>query len=179
MDFFDRFPEGTYRIEAKSLDGPKQKGTPEVTHLMPAPAGGITLNAVLDSPIQQERCDEDDPMFAPTLVPISADGTVTIDWVPVTMSHPDPNTGGAGVQPPEPVDIVTYQLVVEVETASEQEVEISVILPPSETSVEVQAAYIALDDDGQIKYEILAREESFNQTAVESCFCIIGADCSL
>lgn len=45
-------------------------------------------------------------------------------------------------------------------------------LPPDTTSLPVQAEFIALDDDGQIKYEILAREESFNQTAVESCFIV-------
>ena len=57
--------------------------------------------------------------------------------------------------------------------APPEEVESSVILPPDTTSLPVQAEFIALDDDGQIKFEILARKESFNQTAVESCFIVM------
>ena len=109
-----------------------------------------------------EECDDDDA------TEVSA--PVTIAWEPVTMSHPDPDGGGAGVQPPESVEINNYQVVVEVETESEQEVELSVILPPDITSLPVPEVFTVLDFDGQIKFEILAREDSFNQTAVESCF---------
>jgi len=43
----------------------------------------------------------------------------------------------------------------------------SIILPPGETSVAIPAEFLAQGD--AFKYEILAREESYNQTAVESC----------
>jgi hypothetical protein len=44
----------------------------------------------------------------------------------------------------------------------------SVVLPPDEMSVTIPEEFLALGDT--FKYEVLAREESFNQTAVESCF---------
>ena len=44
----------------------------------------------------------------------------------------------------------------------------SVILPPDAREFTVPAQFIALGE--KFKYEVLAREESFNQTAVESCF---------
>jgi hypothetical protein len=37
----------------------------------------------------------------------------------------------------------------------------------------VPEEFTDLDDDRQIKFEILAREDSFNQTAVESCFVLV------
>jgi hypothetical protein len=43
-----------------------------------------------------------------------------------------------------------------------------VILPPGETSMTIPEEFLALADE--FKYEVLVREESFNQTAVESCF---------
>jgi hypothetical protein len=44
----------------------------------------------------------------------------------------------------------------------------SVILPPGVTSMKIPDEFIALGDG--FKYEVLVREESFNQTATESCF---------
>ncbi len=166
VDFFARFPAGVYEIEGETLEGEELESETELTHLMPAPAGGIAFNGGM--PIVLESVDCDDPVTIPK---VSA--PVTIAWEPVTMSHPDPEGGGAGVQPPESVEINNYQVVVEVETASEEEVELSVILPPDTTSLSVPKEFTDLDEDGQIKFEILAREESFNQTAVESCFVLV------
>jgi hypothetical protein len=94
---------------------------------------------------------------------------VSISWVAVTKSHPDLGS------PKGSPDIVihNYQIVVEVETDLEEELELSVILPPGTTSLSVPEAFTDLDEDGQIKFEILAREDSFNQTAVESCFVLV------
>ena len=64
------------------------------------------------------------------------------------------------------------ELVVETEIelggGEEFETVFSVVLPPDVTSMTVPAEFIAQSDE--FKYEILAREESFNQTAIESCF---------
>ncbi len=163
-DFFLRFPAGFYKIEGRTLDGEDLESETELTHLMPAPAGGIVVSG---TPIDLEEVDCDDGPIPVVTAP------VIITWEPVTMSHPDPMTGGAGVQPPESVEINNYQVVVEVETADEDELELSVILPPGTTSLAVPEAFTDLDEDGQIKFEILAREESFNQTAVESCFVLV------
>jgi len=160
-EFFERFPAGTYEIEGKTLDGRELESETEVTHLMPAPPGGITLNGDLVI-LDLIDCDEIDT------IPMVVAGPVMIGWGPVTRSHP----GEGFLRPIMDVDIHNYQVVVEVETSTEQEVASSVDLPPDQTSTTIPAAFIALDYDGQIKYEVLAREESFNQTAVESCFLV-------
>jgi hypothetical protein len=76
------------------------------------------------------------------------------------------------VQPPIPVTIRNYEVVVEVEDlevlGAEFTAIFSVILPPEQTSMTVPAEVLALSDT--FKYEVLAREVSHNQTAVESCF---------
>jgi hypothetical protein len=158
-DFFLRFPEGTYEIEGETLDGEELESETELTHVMPAPAGGITLNGV---PINLEDVDCDDEDTVPSVV----GSTVTISWGEVTMSHPD-----LGVDPQVPVTIHNYEVVVERELEVEGEEftsVFSVILPPDQRSMTIPAEFIGSGDE--FKYEVLAREESFNQTAVESCF---------
>jgi hypothetical protein len=168
--FFKRFPEGTYEIEGMTLDGEEMESEVELTHVMPAPVDGITLNG---GSVNLGAVDCDDEVTVP-----SVDGdTVTISWDAVTMSHPDPDGGGAGVQPPIPVTIRNYEVVVEVElevNGEEFASVLSVILPPDlptdeeKFSFTVPEEFISLGEE--FKYEILAREVSFNQTAVESCF---------
>ncbi len=157
VDFFARFPPGFYEIEGTTLEGEKLESETEVTHLMPAPPGGIEVSG---TPIDPESVDCDEgPIPAVT-------GPVFISWAEVTESHPDLGSPKASMD----IVIHNYQVVVEVETDSDQEVELSVILPPGITSLPVPEVFTDLDEDRQIKFEILAREESFNQTAVESCF---------
>ncbi len=156
-EFFERFPAGFYEIEGETLEGEELESGTEVTHLMPAPAGGIVVSGTAIDPESVDCDDGTIPMVT---------GPVSISWVAVTKSHPDLGS------PKDSTDIVihNYQIVVEVETDLEQELELSVILPPGITSLPVPEAFTDLDDDRQIKFEILAREDSFNQTAVESCF---------
>jgi hypothetical protein len=116
------------------------------------------------------QCDEDEPGYDATEV----SAPVTIAWPPVTMSHPDPEGGGAGVQPPIPVTIINYEVVIEVEFEVDGEEftsVFSVILPPDARSMTVPEEFLELGDE--FKYEVLAREESHNQTAVESCFVLV------
>jgi len=157
--FFRRFPEGIYEIEGETLEGAELESKAELTHVMPAPP----VPTVNGEPMAVQ-CDEEEPGFdAPE---VSA--PVTIAWDPVTMSHPD-----LGVDPPVPVTIHNYEVVVEVELevgGEEFNSVFSVILPPGVTSFTVPEEFISLGDE--FKYEVLAREESFNQTAVESCFII-------
>ncbi|MFQ6024273.1 MAG: hypothetical protein ACE5NW_16275 [Acidiferrobacterales bacterium] len=165
-DFFARFPEGEYEIEGRTLDGVELESIAELTHTMPAPAGGITLNGVSDAPIMKERCDDESDLFGPTAVTL-VDDTVTIAWAEVMTSHPDLGSPRSG-------DIVihNYEVVVEVDVELDGGEEFTsvlhVVLPPGELSVTVPPEFIAQGEE--FKYEILAREESFNQTAVESCF---------
>jgi hypothetical protein len=164
-EFFDRFPEGWYEIEGKTLEGDEMESEVWLSHVMPAPANGIRLNG---EAVDLETVDcEDDEDTVPT---VDA-GTVVIAWDPVTMSHPDPNGGGAAVPSPVDVTIHNYEVVVEVELEVDGEEfssVFSIILPPDETQITIPAEFIAQGDE--FKYEILAREQNYNQTAVESCF---------
>ena len=163
--FFRRFPEGTYEIEGITLEGEELENEVELTHLIPAPPDGITLyegGPVID--LEDVDCDEGP-------IPVVT-GDVIISWDPVTHSHL--YLGRTN----EPVEIVNYEVVVEVEWDLDGEEFVSVfsiILPPGQRSVTIPQELIDLgleEADGEFKYEILAREESYNQTAVESCFVI-------
>ena len=155
--FFQRFPEGIYDIEGLSQDGEELENETELTHTMPAPP----VASVNESPMALQ-CDDEEPGYDAT----PATEPVVITWEPVVMSHPS-----LGTSPPVPVSIRNYEVVVEASTevdGEEFEAIFSAILPSDQTSMEVPTEFLALTDT--FKYEVLAREESFNQTAVESCF---------
>lgn len=144
-DFFARFPEGSYEISAKTIEGGELESKTEITHLLPAPPQ-INVN----SSVAADGCDAELPtVMAP----------VTISWDPVTESHPELGRTF------EPINVVNYEVVVEID---ETPFRTSTILPPDVTSFQVPSEILALGEE--IKFEVLAREESFNQTAVESCF---------
>ena len=162
--FFRRFRQGTYEIEGKTLEGQELESEVPLTHVMPAPPEP-TVNGL---PMAQE-CDEEEPGFDITMT----NSPVTLAWPSVMTSHPDPDGGGAAVQPPVPVQIHNYEVVVEVElevNGEEFPSVMHVVLPPGETELTIPAEFLAQGEE--FKYEILAREESFNQTAVESCFLV-------
>lgn len=145
--FFRRFPEGEYEIEGITLEGEELESIAELTHLLPAPPDNVKVN---DSPAAV-NCDAD------SLPMVSA--PVTISWDPVTQSHPDLGRTG------EPIEVDRYQVVVEQE---ESGLVLSVELPDDATSFTVPEELAEPSDT--LKFEILVREDSGNQTAVESCF---------
>ncbi len=147
--FFRRFPEGVYEISGKTLEGTELESTAELSHVMPAPAGNITISGIPAA----ENCD---------VVPLpSVSGPVVIDWDPVTGSHPSVGTPGV------PVAVEKYQLIVEREEPTL--LVLNVELPPNVTRFRVPPGFIQLG--AEFKFEIIVRaEESGNQTAVESCF---------
>lgn len=158
--FFDRFPEGTYEVEGVSLEGDELESETEITHAMPAPPVP-TVNDVAAA----AQCDDEEPDYdAPV---IEADEYV-IAWSPVTKTHP---SLGHPQDAPGLV-IVNYQVVVEAELETpggDEFVSIfSVVLPPDVTEMTIPEEFMELTDT--FKYEVLAREESWNQTAMESCF---------
>jgi hypothetical protein len=148
--FFRRFSEGEYEIEGETLEGDELAGTAVVTHLLPAPPDNVMVSGIPAA----EDCDED-----PVPV-VDGDEPVIISWDPVTLSHPELG------RTDEPIEVVKYQVVVEREEPTP--LVFSVDLPPSETEIEIPAGFLALGDE--FKFEILVREASDNQTAVESCF---------
>jgi hypothetical protein len=93
-------------------------------------------------------------------------GPVTIDWAPVTKSHP---TIG---KPNVDVSVQQYQFVGEIEREGRvpEEISFSVDLPRSVTQFTLPTEFTRLSPDGEVKYEIIVKLENGNQTAVESCF---------
>ena len=145
-----RFKEGNWVIRGTTIEGEELRSVDRLSHVLPAPPGGITLSGVP----AVENCD---------VVPLpSVSEPVIIRWAPVTGSHP--SIGKAG-----PIEIVSYEFVVELEHPVFGELAFNVTLPPDVTEFEVPAEMIELSD-GELKFEIIAREEHGNQTAVESCF---------
>jgi hypothetical protein len=142
-DFFLRFPEGRYTIEGRAQDGGTIESTVVLSHVMANRPENVRLNGVPAA----ESCDDPLPVV---LAP------VTIDWDPVTQSHPEIGKKGS-------IKIVRYQLFVEREG-----VNLSLDLPPTVTAFQIPAGITALGKS--FKFEIIARTATGNNTAIESCF---------
>lgn len=142
-DFFARFPEGEYDIEASAQEGGHFKSKVFLSHVMAAPP-----DATVSGLPTAENCDAAD---LPVVV-----GPVLIDWEPVDTSHPDIGKAGS-------VTISRYQFFVE-----QGAIKLSVDLPPTVTEFEVPTSITDLG--GVFKFEIIARTSTGNNTAVENCF---------
>jgi hypothetical protein len=146
-DFFRRFPEGEYEVDGKTLEGEELEGTTEVTHLLPAPPV-IFVNGVK----LPDDCDEDPgPEVSEPLI---------VTWDPITMSHPEIGRTS------EEIEVTGYQVVVEQE---ERPFKATFDVPPDVMELVLP---VGLLEPGEVKIEVLAREESHNQTATESCFVV-------
>lgn len=141
--FFRRFPEGRYEIEGRAQEGGRMEATAVLSHVMANRPQGVRVNGVPAA----ESCG--DPL--PTVL-----APVTIDWEPVTESHPEIGKRG-------PVKISRYQFFVE-----RAGVKLSLDLPPTVTEFEIPAGITDLGKD--FKFEIIARTATGNNTAIESCF---------
>ena len=146
--FFQRFPEGEYEIVAQTASGQFIEAEVQLSQLMAAPVGNITVAGVPAA----ARCT------APNLPVVSAAAPIVIDWDPVTFSHPSIGKRG-------PVQIAEYQFFIQREG-----VKLALELPPDVTSFEVPASIIAMGND--FKFEIIARTVSGNNTTIESCFLV-------
>lgn len=163
--FFRRFREGTYDVEGITLEGEERESEVEVTHRMPAPAAP-TVNGIP----MAEQCDDEEPGYdAPTVA-----GPVVIAWPEVVSTHPE--LGHPQGSPD--ITIHNYEVVVEAELQGPDGEEFvtvfSAVVPPDVMSMTIPAEFVAQTDT--FKYEVLVREESWNQTAVESCFEVDNGD---
>jgi hypothetical protein len=146
--FFDRFPEGEYEVEGRTIEGDEMESTSIVTHLVPAAAENLSVNGV---PLPED-CDEGPvPEFSEPFL---------VRWDAVTHSHAELG------RTDEPIEVVKYELVLEREEPTP--LKISIDLPPDVTSLELPSGLANPGDE--MKIEVLVRETSGNQTAVESCF---------
>ena len=142
-EFFERFPEGSYEIKGRTLEGDTLVSEVEITHVMPAP------------PIFTE------PPFAPCDAPVVVAPPVTIDWEPVATSHPGLGTPGAVV-------VDRYEVAIE---RADLGLELFMQLTPDITSFPVPALFT--DAPGVVKYEVLVKATAGNRTAEEGCFEIL------
>jgi len=160
--FFNRFPEGEYTVTGRTLERIKVRSKVVLSHVMPAPPE-VWLEGNYETVAAAENCDvEDLPEF-------EFGETITIIWYPVETSHPDLGAYGD-------IEVHNYEVVVEID---ETPWKTSSILSPDDTMFVIPQEILALaefDEEGEaeVKFEVLVRaEESFNQTAVESCFVLV------
>ena len=151
--FFRRFPQGVYDIEGITLDGEELESEVRLSHVMAGPPPGkITINGQ-NSPA---NCD------APKLPVVTE--PVTLDWNPVTQSHPTIGTPGVAVT------VHHYEVVGEIEReTAPEELVFSAILPRSRTKFEFPVDFTSLAE-GEMKWELIIVLNNGNKTAVESCF---------
>lgn len=148
--FFQRFPAGEYEISGITLEGDELESTDELRHVMPAPPAGILISGIPAA----ENCDAD------PLPSVDGGKPVIIRWDAVTESHPEIGTPTSSPN----IVIVGYQVVVERE---EPPLKVTFDLS-QETRVVLTKGLFASGDE--VKLEVLVREASGNQTAVETCF---------
>ncbi len=148
--FFARFPEGEYEISGVTIDGEEMESTAVFTHVIPAPPK-------LVAPLPSADCD------LPDTPPVNPDGSVTIDWDPVSTSHPE-----IGASDPF-IEITGYELTVEREEPAPTLV-FEIALPAAVTAFDVPASFIGLGTT--FKYQVLVGEASGNETSSENCFAI-------
>ena len=152
--FFRRFPQGIYELEGITLEGDEVEAEVRLSHVLAAPPRNITVNGKPQAP----NCDAEE------LPEVS--GPVTINWAPVTQSHPTIGT------PNREVEVQEYQFVGEIEREGRtpEEITLEVILPRGVTQFTLPTEFTRLSLDGEVKYEIITKLENGNLTAVESCF---------
>jgi hypothetical protein len=146
--FFALYPEGTYLVQAKTLDGVTVETETELSHVLPAPPANVRISGV-PAP---SGCEGAVPVVAPPIV---------ISWDPVTSSHPTLGKSGA-------VSIASYEVALEL-SVDDKEFPSSTRLPPSVTSFPVSDVLLAVAS-GPYEFEILVRDENGNRTAIETCF---------
>ncbi len=76
--FFHRFPEGTYEIEGKTLDGVELESETEITHAMPAPPA-----AMVNGIPMAEQCDDEEPGYDALNVEVEFEGPDGEEFVSV------------------------------------------------------------------------------------------------
>ena len=154
VEFFDRFPPGTYFVSGVTLDGEELENEVEISHAMPAPPVPTVNGEPMDTDCEDEEFTE-------------VEGSVVIAWDAVTTTHSELGSPQSSMD----LTIINYEVVVEAELLIDGEEFlsiVSVILPPDVTEMTIPDEFLAQAEE--FKYEILAREESSNQTAIESCF---------
>ena len=146
-ELFALFPEGEYEFEGLTTEGELITATAEFTHNIPA--------------------------IPKTRVKIYHNRWVRIMWKKVRDAFEDPNGASVG----DDIDIEMYRVVVE---ALDEEGEglqtLDVELPASMRRITIPKEFLRLSPVGEFKYEVIATEESGNQTIFEGEFALNDKD---
>jgi hypothetical protein len=153
-DLFRRFPVGIYDIEGLTLDGRELESEAELTHVLPA-APQPLVNGVDN---RETDAEGELGCFRPR------GHEIEISWPHVATSHEE--IGEPGVV----IERVNYEVVVEIDgtpyrTSAVLQPDANMFVVPGEI---LDAAEVLGADE--VKFEVLVREASFNQTATETCF---------
>ncbi|MGD2187274.1 MAG: hypothetical protein PVI71_14180, partial [Desulfobacterales bacterium] len=139
--FLRRFPEGDYIFEAELIDGDEAECIAEFTHVIPCPP------VIVKNPF-----DNDNRTIEWAAVTTAVNTEATDDAVEISGLDAEVVCFDNG-----PVVIEGYEVIVEGENG-----DLSITLPADATSFEVPAEL-----GGFFKFEVLAIEESGNQTITE------------
>jgi hypothetical protein len=153
--FLPRFPEGTYVFDSGTVgnEGPEDCEA-EFTHVIPcAPEISASGNRGLGVTISWDSVTE-------VVDPDATDAAIAANGEEVEVECVPPGDLG------QSLTIVGYEVIVE----SEDEKIYKIDLPGDATSVSVPPEFIAEGEEYQ--YEVLAIEDSGNQTITEEEFCV-------
>jgi hypothetical protein len=151
QEFLHRFPQGPYRFFGTDVDGKFVRGKAEFTHVIPCGPSGLAAEGENTS---------DDP--------------IVLSWLPVTeVVNLDSAFGNVTCEESEDLEIVAYRVetewveVLNEDTEDEEEIvhRFGIDLKPDQFSVTVPPEFIPAGQE--YKFEVLAIEESGNQTLTE------------
>ena len=146
-ELFALFPEGEYEFAGVTTEGDSITASAEFTHNIPA--------------------------IPVTKVRVSDDWSVRIKWKAVTGPYEDPNEAPVG----DDIVIDMYRVVVE---ALDEEGEglktLDVELPANGRRLTIPEEFLRISPVGAFKYEVIATEESGNQTILEGEFSLDDED---
>lgn len=138
-------PAGVYDFEGTTVDGEELEGEAELTHVLPC-------GPEVTSPGDGDTLDPNDP--------------VVIEWEPVENKL-DITSATGECSDSTDIEIIAYEVIVELEGAEPPQ-KLDIFLPAGATQVTVPAELIV--QGGEYKFEVLAIEESGNQTITEGFF---------
>ena len=149
--FFKRFPQGLYDIEAITLEDEELEATIRISHVISARPGSLKVNGKVIA----KNCDVTLPVVSEP---------VKLTWSKPTKSHPTVGTPNVNVS------VQQYQVIGEIarEGQTPDLLIFAVDLPAGATSFEFPEDFTGMAD-GEMKFEIVTKLRNGNQTAVESC----------
>jgi hypothetical protein len=153
--FLDRFPEGDYEFKGLRNDGIKLESDAEFTHVIPC--GPVV------SPEESEILD-------PSLEVIISWGVVTEVVDPAATDAAEETVCTDPDELEQELFIESYQVIVEAPDGN-------LIVDLSDKAMELTVPSEIIEENTLYKFEVLAKEESGNQTITESFFCT-GPDLS-